>query len=175
MKKKITKIAIFDFDGTIADTPLQEEGIKVFEQKTGKKWPHKGWWSKHETLDTEIFDIPLIKSVKEAYDKVKDEDETLRVMLTGRLPFLSKKVEAILDGHGLEFDEHHYNTGGKTEDSKMRTMESLLLKFPDVERIEIWDDRLEHIPIFHDFLHEKVRLGIIKSFNITVVPADRHK
>jgi hypothetical protein len=175
MKKEITKIRIFDFDGTLVDTPLQPDGMKVYKQKTGKEWPHKGWWSKKETLDMEIFEIPFIDSVKTAYDECEKDDNTLKVMLTGRLPFLKKHVEEILASHGFVFDEYHYNNGGKTEDSKMKTMEDLLKKYPSTERIELFDDRLEHIPIFHDFLHEKVKSGDIKSFNITVVPADRHK
>ena len=175
MEKKKNKIAIFDLDGTLLDTPLQPEGMKVYKDKTGKDWPHKGWWSKKESLDMDIFDISCIESVKEAYEKCKNEEGTVMVMLTGRLPFLSKQVEAILDEHGLEFDEYHYNNGGKTEDSKRKTMDELLEKYSDVECINLWDDRLEHIPIFEEFLHEKLKSGRIKSFNITVVPANRHK
>jgi hypothetical protein len=174
MKKKITILKVFDFDGTLVDTPLQPQGMEVYKSKTGKDWPHKGWWSKKESLDIEIFDIPLIDSVKEAYDKCKDEEGVLKVMLTGRLPFLSKHVETILTEHGLVFDEYHYNNGGKTEDSKRKTMDELLEKYPDVECIEAWDDRLEHIPIFEEFFHGLVESGRIKSFKITVVPASRH-
>lgn len=174
MTKKITKIAIFDFDGTLVDTELPITGKQKYLEKTGKEWPHQGWWGKAESLDTEIFETPLVEMVKEAYDKIKLEDETLMVMLTGRMIKLQVHVEKILEEHGLEFDEYHYNKGGATEVAKMKTIDMLLDKFPDVNEIVLFDDRLEHIPIFSEFLEEKSKSERIKSFTITVVPADRH-
>ena len=172
--KKITKIAIFDFDGTLVDTELPITGKQKYLDKTGKEWPHQGWWGKAESLDTDIFETPLVEMVKEAYDTIKLEDETLMVMLTGRMIKLQTHVEKILEEHGLEFDEYHYNKGGATEIAKMKTMDMLLDKFPEVDEIVLFDDRLEHIPIFSTFLDEKRKSGRLKRFTITVVPADRH-
>jgi hypothetical protein len=53
-------------------------------------------------------------------------------------------------------------------------MEMLMDKFPEAEEMVLFDDRVEHIPIFHEFLKEKVKEGKIKTFSITVVPAERH-
>jgi phosphoserine phosphatase len=36
---KITKLAVFDFDGTLVDTPLPENGRKEYKAKTGQDWP----------------------------------------------------------------------------------------------------------------------------------------
>ena len=174
MEKKITKIAIFDFDGTLVDTELPITGKQKYLDKTGKDWPHQGWWGKAESLDTDIFETPLVEMVKEAYDKIKLEDETLMVMLTGRMIKLSTHVEKILEQHGLEFDEYHYNKGGATEIAKIKTITMLLDKFPDVNEIVLFDDRLEHIPIFNAFLEVHRKSGRLKKFTITVVPADRH-
>ena len=38
----------------------------------------------------------------------------------------------------------------------------------------MWDDRLEHIPIFEQWGKEKVESGRLEDFSITVVPAGRH-
>lgn len=173
MERKITKIAIFDFDGTLVDTPLPEVGKVTFEAKTGKKWPHRGWWGQADSLDTDIFDMPLIDMVKEEYDAVIDDESVYKVMLTGRRDIMSDKVEDILKSHGLEFDEYHYNTGGATEIVKMRVFSKLITKFPNTE-LHILDDRLEHIPLFEEYLKRKVDEGKLKSFTITIVPADRH-
>jgi hypothetical protein len=175
MAKKITKLAIFDFDGTLVDTELPETGKLIWLEKTGKVWPHVGWWGKGDSLDTEIFDNKLIKSVKEAYDIVKTEPETLNVMLTGRRLVLAKEVNKILKLHDLVFDEHHFNTGGATEVCKMRTIEKLLKNYPDVEEISIWEDRASHVDIFHDFLVKKTEDGRIKNFTINYVPSQRHE
>lgn len=174
MERKITKIAVLDFDGTLVSTELPITGKQKYLEKTGKAWPHIGWWSKSESLDTDIFEAPLVEMVKEAYDKLKLEDETLMVMLTGRQIKLSTHVEKILEEHGLEFDEYHYNKGGATEVAKMKTMDMLLDKFPDVNEIVLWDDRILHLPIFTEFLENKRKIGRLKKFTVTLVPADRH-
>lgn len=171
--KKITKIAIWDFDGTLVDTPLPEVGKVTFETKTGKKWPHIGWWGQTDSLDMDIFDMPLINSVKEDYEVLRNDESIYKVMLTGRRDIMSTKVEEILKSHDLEFDEYHYNTGGKTETVKMRIMSMLISKFPNTQMI-LWDDRLEHIPLFEEHLQTKVDEGKLKEFKINVVPANRH-
>jgi hypothetical protein len=56
----------------------------------------------------------------------------------------------------------------------MKTLDRLLIKYQDIKDVALWDDRLIHIPIFEQFLKEKVIDGRIKEFEITVVPADRH-
>jgi hypothetical protein len=174
MDKRITKLRIMDFDGTLVDTELPETGKQIWFEKTGKVWPHVGWWGKPESLDNKIFDNKLITSVKEDYDKVKTEDEALSVMLTGRRQQLANEVNTILKFHGLEFDEQHFNTGGATEVCKMKTIDDLLKRFPEVEDISIWEDRLPHIDIFHDFLQKKVEKNVIKRFSINYVPSQRH-
>ncbi len=174
MKNKITKLAIFDFDGTLVDTPLPLIGKPIYEQKTGQKWPHRGWWGQALSLDTTIFEMPVIEDVVNAYNKEKEQPSTVLVVMTGRLEALRTEVTDILDSHGLKFHEYHLNTGGRTEFVKMRTMEKLLKKYPDVTHIEAWDDRLEHIPIFEAFGQKLVDDKALTSFVVNVVPADRH-
>ena len=96
------------------------------------------------------------------------------VMLTGRMAELGDLVKEILTTKGLEFDEYHFNRGGKTEIAKMKTMTKLLEKYSSVKELELWDDRLEHIPIFQEWGDALVESGRLDSFKINVVPADRH-
>lgn len=174
MSTKITKISIFDFDGTLIDTPLPEFGKKHYEDKTGIKWPYKGWWGRELTLDMDIFDMPVVPQVIKAYNKEVTNESACVVMLTGRMEIMRPHVIKILDSHNLKFDEYHFNKFGATEVAKMRTMEKLLLKYPDVTQIELWDDRVEHIPIFEAFGQRLVAEGRITNFMINLVPADRH-
>ena len=170
MEKKIMKIAIFDFDQTLVESPIPETGKIIYKEKTGKEWPYVGWWSKVETLSLDIFDIPLIQIVKESYNKISSEEGTINIMLTGRIKSLSKQVELVLEYHGLEFDEYHYNSGGPTEAFKMKVMDKLLEKYPDVTEMVIWEDREPHAILFEEFLKNKMEIGRIKNFTITVVP-----
>ena len=50
------KIYCFDFDRTMVHTMEPEEGRKIWLKETGELFPHPvGWWSKSESLDTNIF------------------------------------------------------------------------------------------------------------------------
>ena len=174
MAQKITKLAIFDFDGTLVDTPLPETGKELYQEKTGKQWPHIGWWSKQESLDLQVFEMPTLDEVITDYERCFAEDGTAVVMLTGRRLHLSAHVELILDTKGLKFDEYHYNRGGATEVEKMKTMGKLLEKYPDVDSIEMWDDRLAHIPHFEKWGAEQLESGRIKHFKINIVKGNHH-
>lgn len=170
MFKKVKKLYCFDLDGTLVATPLPDEGRLIYEQKTGKPWPHTGWWSKKESLDISIFDIPVIESVIEAYNAIKDDPEALIVMMTGRVIKLSKYVERILEYHGLVFDRCMYNTGGSTLECKCKSLDDLLVEFPSIEEVHLFDDRLPHIPEFEKWGASKEGL----KFGITVVPGFHH-
>ena len=149
-KEEIKHIRVFDFDGTLVDSPTPEEGMQLYKQKTGKDWPHKGWWSKPESLDMEVFDISLNNDVIASYNKASAEPDTLLVLLTGRLPKLAPQVENILDHYGLEFDLYLYSMGGPTEVSKMKSLDNLLATYQNVESVSSWDDRESHAPHFEE-------------------------
>jgi FMN phosphatase YigB (HAD superfamily) len=169
-----TKLAVFDFDGTLMDTPLPVDGRKIYKEKTGQEWPYSGWWGQPLSLSDEIFDIQTIKDVVSDYKKEKSDPNTMVVMLTGRITKLSKYVKELLDKHNLTFDEYHYNNGGSTDFVKMRIMENILDSNKSIRELELWDDREEHIPTFQSWGDKLVEGGFIDKFNINVVPTGRH-
>lgn len=172
--KEITTLSVFDFDGTLIDSPMPDTGRAEYEQKTGKPWPHQGWWGRAESLDMDVFDIKPIPSVIADYRTEKSDPNTSVIMLTGRMQKLSDKVMAILKANGLEFDGYYFNRGGSTDVEKIRTLNKVLDEQPSIKVVKMWDDRLEHIPIFEQWGKEKVESGVLEDFNITVVPAGRH-
>ena len=169
-----TKLSIFDFDSTLISTPLPDMGRITYNKKTGNVWPHNGWWGRHESLDMDIFDMETVEDVEKDYNREKAKPDTIMVMLTGRLVKLGDYVKKILDSKGFEFDEYCYNTGGATEISKIKTMESLLDKYPNVVEIQCWEDRLEHVPIFEEWGKKQCLSGRLKDFSITVVISSNH-
>ncbi len=171
---KITKLSVFDFDGTLVDTPLPEEGKKTYKEKTGKDWPHAGWWGQPLSLDMSVFDMPTVPSVIADYDKEKAKPDTMTVMLTGRMVKLGDLVKKILADKHLTFDEYHFNRGGSTDTAKIKTMEDILRRVNTIREIHMWDDREEHIPVFQAWGDNMVKQGVIDKFDITVVPAARH-
>jgi len=163
----INKIAIFDFDGTLMDTPHAEEGKREWEEKTGSPYPHRGWWSKRESLDTEVFDIQPIKSTISDYVIESDTPNTYVVMLTGRLPNQKDQVEDILHSNDIVFDEYHYKDDGDTLNSKLNTIVSLLNRFPNTELIEMYEDREPHAIAFEEWGKEN---GVNLKVNLVTKP-----
>jgi hypothetical protein len=172
--KNWKKLTIWDFDGTLVDTALPEEGKKIYKEKTGKDWPHAGWWGQPMSLDMNIFDMPTINSVIGDYKKEIQDPNTMVVMVTGRMVKLSDLVKDILNKYGLKFHEYHFNRGGSTEIAKKKTFDQILSQNPTIKEVKLWDDREEHIPIFQAWGDEQVESGRLDKFNINVVPSTRH-
>lgn len=172
MERKITKIAIFDFDGTLIDTPLPDDGKLQWILKTGLEWPHKGWWGKKESLRLDVFDMPVIQEVIDEYDKVKNDDSVLKIMMTGRMQGLSSEVEMILEENNLVFDEYHYNTGGDTFSCKTRTTEDLVKRYVGVTHVQMYDDRKEHVDEFTKWGAKFKNIGV--DFSIRLIQNIRH-
>jgi hypothetical protein len=164
----ITKIVIFDFDGTLMNTPHPDSGKKEWEEKTGKDYPHRGWWSKRESLDTNVFDIPAIKDTVTEYLVEYEDPNTLVIMLTGRLPNQADQVEDILNSQGIVFDEYHYKDGGDTLKSKLNTLRSLLNRYPNVNYIEMYEDREPHAIAFEKWGKENdvnIKVNLVTTKN----------
>lgn len=172
---KIKKLEVYDFDGTLVNTPLPDAGKTEYYNKTGKEWPHKGWWGQPDSLNMDVFNIKTNPDVISDYKKGFNNPETGVIMLTGRIKELKTYVENILTSLGLKFDGYFYSTGGRTEDAKVNTLNTLLNNYPNIEEVEMWEDRVSHIAIFEQWGKEKCLAGQIKDFKINLVPSYNHK
>lgn len=162
------RLVCFDFDDTLFHTPGPELGKDIFLEKTGKVWPHIGWWGKPETLDLDIFEIPLNKWVNDKYIKYLKDPKTKMIVATGRLnkvKGMRENIEKIFEKNQLEFQEVHLNWGGDTLDFKKKLFGQKLNEQKYDEFI-MFDDRQEHLPHFEEWAKsESTKLNI----NITIV------
>lgn len=148
------KIICFDFDDTLCHTPLPEDGKVIWKEKTGFEWPHRGWWSKPESLDVDVFDIPVNKWVYEKYLDDISEDSAYIILATGRIEPLRKEVEKVLIKNNLSFDDVFLNFGGDTFTFKTRLFENMIKKYQPEEFI-MYDDREEHLPKFYEWAKQQ--------------------
>ena len=79
------------------------------------------------------------------YDaKVSISDlNTLAIMCTGRCngnAAMRYRIAELLKGKGLDFDEVHLRTGGKTNQYKAKVVFDLLKKHPNITSVEVWED-----------------------------------
>jgi len=145
-----TKLSVFDFDSTLVNTPMEsDENKQKWADYYGvEKWPYLSWWTRKETLDLNVFDISVNPEIIKAYKKELMDPDTMVIMLTGRVDTLEESVRLVLAKYGLTFDGYFFKEGGLTEHSKMQHMVDILDKYPTIESIEMWDDRVEHVPKF---------------------------
>ena len=171
---KITVLDVFDMDGTLINSPLPDTGKDIWKEKTGNKWPHKGWWGRVESLDAKVFDITVIQPTVDAYELEMAKEDTMVIMMTGRMKKFSKIAKDILDNLNLRFDGHFFNTGGETGAVKMRDLEEILKKNPNITTIRMWDDRLPHVKRFEEWGEELIVKDIIESITVTHVVSENH-
>lgn len=150
------RISIYDFDGTLCLTPDREEGSRIWKEKLGMDFPHSGWWGRKETLDTKIFEIDRCEWVYRKYLEDMASDSTLVVLVTGRHVGIAKEVKKVLEKCEYKmFDEYHFNNKGKTDVFKIEVFDNLLLENPEVQEITIYEDRADHIHLFHTWAKRK--------------------
>ena len=155
LENTIVKVSIFDFDGTLFNTPEPETGKVIYKEKTGKDWPFQGWWGRNEGLDMDVFQIPPIDSVISDYNEEKGKSNTLVVMMTGRIPKNAQFVEKILNKHNITFDEYIYKKGSATLEFKIKVLNNMLNTYPNLREIEMWEDRPEHTAAFREWGEDK--------------------
>lgn len=155
-------IDIFDLDGTLLFTPDFYHGKEIWEKSKGVVWSYNGWASKAESLDLDVFHIPLNRYVYSEYLKSRKDPSSLTVMATGRLLKLEKAVDAILDYHGLEFDLKFLNPNKETYRFKTNLFSDLINKY-DPSVFTIYDDRHQHLVSFEKEWapNQKCRIEII--------------
>lgn len=171
-KNEITKVSVFDCDGTMIDTTMPEIGKEMWKKATGEDYPHRGWWSKRESLDINIYPNNVFDDMHAEFKKAKAESNTFVTLLTGRITPLRKQIDAILDKHDLDFDDvvltgdKRFNkvdgVGAKdTLAFKLNYLNSLQGQFPNLEQIEFWDDRDHHNETF-------VQWGKLQSIPVAI-------
>lgn len=153
----------FDFDDTLVHTPEQEEGKKLWKLKTGLDWPYRGWWSKPESLNLDVFE-PITILNPWVYNKyleaIADENGEV-VMVTGRIKELEPQVNLILNKFNLEFEQKFFNWGGDTFAFKCKVFQRLMAQHKAKELI-MYDDRQEHLFKFRDWAREQ-------DFDVTII------
>jgi len=159
----IKKVSVFDFDGTLIDTQMPDIGKEMWLKAKGEKWAHRGWWSRRESLDMDVFENKPYEDVVADLDVEIARPNTFVSLCTGRIIPLRNQVQAILDKNGFVFDEvilagqKPWNKGaGDTLQFKINYLADLKNRFPNLEEIEFWDDRNEHMPTFKQWGKQQV-------------------
>lgn len=168
-----TKLVCFDFDGTLFYTPEPDNGRDIWEKETGTIFPGSGWWANPESLNTNIFYIPINEWVYSYYKKYIEDNSCYVFLASGRLKKLENKVLEILELNNIKFKPSwdsktgvYCNTGGKTLKFKLDLFSKKISENPEVSEFIIFEDRSEHILNFIEWAKEqKIKVTIIDVIN----------
>ncbi|RDJ35668.1 MAG: hypothetical protein DWQ19_12685 [Crenarchaeota archaeon] len=90
MGNKVTRISVYDFDGTIANVPERPS-----------KWFGKDWWGHEDSLSDPHYDGGVNKEVVDAMRQDQYDPDTRVILLTGRRGVIAHKVRDVLRNQGL--------------------------------------------------------------------------
>ena len=144
----ITSLYIFDFDGTLMGTPLPDDGKIKWSDFYDTPYPHKGWWGRSESLDPDVFDVNPVNGITKSYLSAKSDPEGRVIMLTSRMSKLKDLIIFHLDKNNFKFDEYKFKWHGKEKPDQINEM---LLKYPTVNYVEVWDDRDKEILLYREW------------------------
>lgn len=137
----IKKLRVFDFDGTLFNSP---EPPSWWEDKDG-------WWGdaqslKPPALDEKPADSWWIGSTVTAVQEGNADPETYVVLLTGRKrDVFSGRVHELIRQKGLEFDEVHLTDQPDTQAFKTKEIGRILDEHPKIERVDLWEDMVRMV------------------------------
>jgi hypothetical protein len=134
----IKRLAVFDFDGTLMDTPMPDTGKLQWEEKMGKPYPFSGWWGRPESLDLQVFDIKPFPSVLAQLKKEVVTPGTYVLILTSRMEKLRPEVQAVLDANKIKVDKLDMK---RAEGNKGTKVLRYVQQLPDLKVINVYEDR----------------------------------
>jgi hypothetical protein len=153
-KGQPTVLNVFDFDGTLMDSPMPEPGKAKYKELTGKDWPHRGWWGQTDSL--EPFEVKPIEGTKDLYNQYSVIPNAINVLMTNRLAKFEPIVKDKLSGLYI-FDYYDFKNDNREKPDRIR---EILKNNPSIDTINIFDDMDEQIERFNRFKEDNPRLEI---------------
>jgi hypothetical protein len=119
------------------DTPSPEGGKEQWSQAKGIPYPHVGWWSRAESLDTEVFDIKPLPNILSKLNSDRNASDTHVIILTSRQEKLRPQIENVLALNNIGVDEIVMKKG---RDDKGDVILKYVEANPDLENVVVYDD-----------------------------------
>mmetsp|Transcript_5010 Transcript_5010/g.7429 ORF Transcript_5010/g.7429 Transcript_5010/m.7429 type:complete len:360 (+) Transcript_5010:19-1098(+) len=147
----VTRLNIFDFDGTLVNSWTPDYGKDYFKKMMGMEYEEKAWWSTSKSL-TGVLE-PMYGPASDEILKISNP-AYYNIMLTGRNADCMDQIVKSCHKMGAHGHIHNYVCKPNfweltTVHFKLAYMVLLLKKqFVRVRTIHIWEDRKEHVYFF---------------------------
>lgn len=166
--KTVTELFVYDFDGTLFDSPDCVAGMQDYETATGHRWPYKGWWSVVESLlpPLKVKPGPALASFRAHCGR----SGSCTVILTARIQSTVVGVEHVLTNYSIHPDmlilkpNNTSECKSKSPEFKVDYLNKLLDRFPDTRLVKFWEDNADNLKALEHFAknHNKgVKFDII--------------
>jgi hypothetical protein len=153
-KGEPTTLNVFDFDGTLMDSPMPGPGKEMYKELTGNEWPHKGWWGQIDSLKP--FDVQPIEQTKGFYNEYSVIPNSITILMTNRIPKFESIVKEKLSGLYV-FDYYNFKNDSREKPDRIK---EIIKNNPSIDTINIFDDMDEQIIRFKKFKDENPNLEI---------------
>lgn len=165
MEKQL-KLAYWDFDGTLANTPLPNPGKDIWSAFYNIPYPYEGWWGRIESMDPNVFTIKTRPDVHNLYNELNIDFSVRNYILTSRQPKFEPLIKDILQNNGIKVEQIFTAKGSITKGERILAHVKELLNDNIVTDVYFFDDRNKEIvtvEAVRDDLHVLgIKLHIIK-------------
>lgn len=134
------KIRIWDFDGCLMNTPMPDTGRIIWKEKTGKEYPHVGWWGRLESMNDDVFDIQPRWDVLDIFNS---DTNTINFILTSRLPRFTDLIWNLVDKHNLDITDVFTKTNAEKGERIFEILSTI--DTTNINIVEFYDDRDKEI------------------------------
>lgn len=155
------KLAFYDFDSTLVESPHPEYGIDDWQEYYGEEYPHIGWWSKPESLDLNVFEFRTIPKMKQLIKKDLSNPTTYVIVLTARIESLRPYIERILKKLSFDVDILDMKSDGRNKGEKVL---EYIMNNPNIKQVDVYDDNYEREILSYKSIVDEIPDGI--DFNI---------
>lgn len=145
--ERITTLQIFDFDETLVRAPSYTSKKQVESDQLKFGSPYE-FYDHPKSLCENTHNIQLISPVYDAWRRGSDDSATFSALITHRVKSLSAEVGEILKNRAISFGSMFFL--GR-EKNKTEIAEELLNTFPNLEKIEIYEDSIQQIFLYQTF------------------------
>lgn len=162
-----TKLAVYNFDGTLFRSPSRPMGwngawlgsVDSLNRPFVPEVPSEDWWN---------------ESVVERARRDIENENTITVLITGRdLRKFTVRVKQLLEQAGLKFDHVFLNPGEKdTGPYKLLVLTTLMTDNPSVRNVDIWEDSEENIRLLSNYVEGRGRAALPHLVTVTPHPPE---
>lgn len=146
----IKKLDIYDFDETFVRAPSFTNKKAVEKAHPEHQFNHAyEFYDHHKSLCEDLHHIQLIEPVYEFWLQASADLNTITALVTHRVSHLEEEVKKVLENRGVTMDRYFFY--GRTT-PKFKAIEEILIDFPNIEKVRIFDDSYEQISIYLKYI-----------------------